>query len=110
MQKTKKNKKICSNSPLIRVRKREKTYKKACSQERNSIFFGAKSRHQRQSRYVRSTAASTALCPAVLGRLAFEEHAKAETDFLPTLSPLYIRLLLPYVRPVEFEKELSLWA
>lgn len=67
-------------------------------------------KHQSQSRYVGSTVVSTGLYPAVFGRLAFEEHAKAETDFLSTLSPLYIRLLLPYVRPVEFEKELSLWA
>lgn len=53
---------------------------------------------------------STALYLAVFERLAFEEHAKTETDFLSTLSALYIRLLLPYVRPVEFGKELSLWA
>jgi len=47
---------------------------------------------------------------AVLKRVAFEEHAKTETDFLSTLSALYIRLSLPYVRSVEFGKELSLWA
>lgn len=53
---------------------------------------------------------STALCLEVFERLAFEEHAKTETDFLSTLSPLYSRLLLPYMRPMEFGIELSLWA
>lgn len=59
---------------------------------------------------MRNAIMRTALYLAVFERLAFEEHAKPETDFLSILSALYIRLLLPYVRPVEFGKKLSLWA
>lgn len=68
------------------------------------------SRHQSYSRYMWNSRMSTALYLEVFERPAFEEHAKTETDFLSTLSVLYIRLLLPYKRPVEFGKELSLWA
>lgn len=104
---------VCSNNPFIRTRKYEKTVNKVCSHERNSISFGANSIKllKLNSRYIRKCHNEQSLFIfAVFNRAAFEEHAKTETDFLSTLCVLYIRLSLPYVRSVEFGKELSLWA